>query len=193
MINGNNEKGRVTELLLEIGEGGQDAYNQLFPIIYHQLKGIAHNQLLRRTASGELQRTELIHEVYLKLIDQTQAQWKDRAHFFTVAAKAMRHILVDHYRKQKSGKRGGSKEFLALDANDIAEDGNSEYLEELHELMDQLARVNERMHAIVDLRFFAGMTIEEIAGLLDLSTSTVDREWKAARIWLYHNLKNSEV
>lgn len=190
MNNGNDEKGRVTELLLEIGEGGQDAYNQLFPIVYSQLKHIAHNQLLRRTASGELQRTELIHEVYLKLIDQTQAQWKDRAHFFTVAAKAMRHILVDYHRKQKSKKRGGSREFLSLDTNNIADDGNIEYLEELQELMDQLASVNERMHTIVDLRFFAGMTIKEIAGLLDLSTSTVDREWKAARMWLYSNLKD---
>jgi len=182
------EMNQVTQLLLDAGNGNRDAYNKLYPLVYDQLRHIAQNQIIRRPAGGELQKTELIHEVYLKLIDQTQTVWKDRAHFYTVAAKAMRHILVDHHRKQKAQKRGGSKEILTLDDENISIEQYSEYLEELHELLELMADVNERMHAIVDLRFFVGMTIEEIAYLLQISTSTVDRDWKTARVWLYQKL-----
>ncbi len=186
----NLDKERVTQLLLDVSKGDRDAYDRLFPVIYDQLRQIARQQIARRPAGGAYRKTELIHEVYMKLIDNTRIDWKDRTHFYTVAAKAMRHILVDHYRKQMARKRGGSKEFVALDGDDIPIETYSEHLEALHELMDHLAKANERMHTIVNLRFFGGMTIEEIAELLNISTSTVDRDWKTARTWLYHQLNS---
>ena len=104
----NLEKGRITQLLLDYGKGNEDAYKELFPLVYQQLRHIAQNQLARRPAGGQLRKTELIHEVYLKLIDQTQTTWQDRAHFYATAAKAMRHILVDRHRRQnaQSGHAG---------------------------------------------------------------------------------------
>lgn len=192
MIDGNSEQGRVTQLLLDFGQGDKDAYNQLFPLVYEQLRQIAQNQLARRPAGGHLRRTELIHKVYIKLIDQTQTAWKDRAHFYAVAAKAMRHILVDHHRKQNAQKRGGSQDLLSMNEEYISIEEYSEHLEALQELMDRLAKVDERMHTIVDLRFFAGMTTKEIADLLGISTSTVDRDWKKARGWLYQQLVMDE-
>jgi len=182
------EKGNITGLLLDFSRGNRDAYNRLFPLIYEQLQRLARNQVFQWQAPGQLRKTELIHEAYLKLIDQTQTEWKDRAHFYTMAARAMRHILVDHHRKQKAQKRGGSKEAIAFDEESIVIEKYTEHLEALQELMEQLAAVNERLKTIVDLRFFAGFTIEEIAGLLNVSTSTVDRDWKAARTWLYRQL-----
>jgi RNA polymerase sigma factor (TIGR02999 family) len=183
-----SERGRITELLLNFSSDDKDSYNRLFPHVYEQLRNLAHYQVIRWQMPGQLRRTELIHEAYLKLIDQTRIMWKDRAHFYTIAAKAMRHILVDHHRKENAQKRGGSKEHLAFDEENLLVETYPEKLEILNELMDQLADANERMHTIVDLRFFAGFTIEEIADILNVSTSTVDREWKAARTWLYRQL-----
>ncbi len=188
MSESKNLKGRITELLISFKQGDQGAYNELFPLVYKQLKYVAQNQLSRRPARGEFRKTELIHEVYLKLIDQSQADWKDRAHFYAAAAKAMRHILVDRYRRQNAQKRGGTHSDISLNEKHVAIEEYPEKLIGLHELMEQLAEVNERMHTIVDLRFFAGMTIEEIAELLNVSTSTVDRDWAKARGWLYQQL-----
>lgn len=181
-----SEKGRITQLLHEAGNGDRDAYNRLFPLVYERLRHIAQNQLARQPAP--MRKTELLHELYLKLIDQTQADWRDRAHFFAVAARAMRHILVDHHRKRRALKRGGPQEPLPLDEERIAFEERSDQLLTLHELMDRLAELDERMHAVVDLRFFGGMTIPEIADLLHVSTSTVDRDWKKARGWLYQHM-----
>lgn len=188
MAIGKIKKGSITQLLLDMGKGNRSAYNKLFPLVYEQLGHMAKNQLAARPAGGQLRKTELIHEVYLKLIDQTQTDWRDRSHFYAVAAKAMRHILVDRHRRLQAQKRGGTKEILPLDSTAVPMDEHSEYLLGLHELMDRLAEVDERMHTIVDLRFFAGMSIEEIAELLNISTSTVDRDWAKARGWLYQQL-----
>jgi len=184
----NTEKGRITQLLHEFGKGDEDAYNELFPLVYQYLHHIAQNQLARRPVDGQLRKTELIHEVYLKLIDQTQANWHDRAHFYATAAKAMRHILVDHYRKRNAQKRGGANNPITLEEERIPIENYPEQLHGIHELMMQLAEVDERMHVIVDLRFFAGMKIEEIAKLLNISSSTVDRDWAKARGWLYQQM-----
>ncbi len=188
MVGVKTDKGRITELLLNLGRGDRDAYNRLFPLIYDHMRRLAHNQVGRWQSPGQLRRTELIHEAYLKLIDQSQTEWKDRVHFYTVAAKVMRHILVDHHRKERAKKRGGSKEVVPFDEEYSGIEKYADHLETLQELMEQLAGVSERMHTIVDLRFFAGFTIEEIAELLNVSTSTVDRDWKAARTWLYRQL-----
>lgn len=182
------DKGRITQLLLDMDGGSREAYNKLFPLVYEQLRFIAQNQLAHRPANKALQKTELIHEVYLKLIDNSQADWRNRAHFYAMAAKAMRHILVDRHRKQNAQKRGGSQNVITFDERMGLKDEYSEHLEALHELMGQLKQVDERMYTIVDLRFFAGMTIEEIAELLNISTSTVDRDWAKARGWLYQQM-----
>jgi len=182
------DKGRITQLLLDMDGGSREAYNKLFPLVYEQLRFIAQNQLAHRPANKALQKTELIHEVYLKLIDNSQADWRNRAHFYAMAAKAMRHILVDRHRKQNAQNRGGSQNVITFDERMGLKDEYSEHLEALHELMGQLKQVDERMYTIVDLRFFAGMTIEEIAELLNISTSTVDRDWAKARGWLYQQM-----
>lgn len=186
----NIEKGRVTRLLLDYGEGNDNAYNELFPLVYQQLRFIAQNQLARRPGDGQFSKTELIHEVYLKLIDQTKTDWHDRAHFYAAAAKAMRHIMVDRHRRQNAQKRGGTNRPGALDEERIAIEEYPEHLITLHQSMERLLEVDERMHTIVDLRFFAGMNIQEIAGLLNISTSTVDRDWAKARGWLFQQLKH---
>ncbi len=182
------EKGRITQLLLNYKRGEKDAYNELFSLVYGHLRYIAQNQLARRPANKQLRKTELVHEAYLKLIDQSQTDWHDRAHFYAAAAKAMRHILVDHYRRQNAQKRGGGQEVIPMEGADFSIDPYPVQLLELHHSMEQLAQVDERMYTIVDLRFFAGMTIDEIARLLHISTSTVDRIWARARGWLYQQL-----
>ena len=184
-----SEKGAITQLLHQAGSGDREAYNRLFPLVYERLGRIARHEVARQP--GPLRRTELLHEVYLRLIDQTQTDWNDRAHFFAVAARAMRHILVNHHRMRQAQKRGGSQEPLPLDEDRISFDERSEQLLALHELMVDLAELDERMHTIVDLRFFGGMTIQEIAELLQVSTSTVDRDWKKARGWLYQQMTQS--
>lgn len=187
----NAEKGRITQLLHDYGKGNDNAYNELFTLVYQHLRHIAKYQIAQRPADGELRKTGLIHEVYLKMIDQTQANWRDRAHFYATASKAMRHILVDRYRHQNAQKRGGAQNAITLDEERMPIEDYPEQLLGLHELMQQLAEVDERMYEIVDLRFFAGMTIEEIAELLDISSSTVDRDWAKARGWLYQQLNES--
>jgi RNA polymerase sigma factor (TIGR02999 family) len=188
MVEEKNKAGNVTELLVRFGRGDRDSYNRLFPLIYDQLSRLAQYQVSRWQNPDRLRRTELINEAYLKLIDQTQTEWKDRSHFYAIAAKAMRHILVDYHRKRKAQKRGGLNEIVPLDEEEATVDVYSEHLETLQGLMKQLAEVNERMHTVVDLSFFAGFTIKEIANLLNVSTSTVDRDLKAARAWLYREL-----
>jgi RNA polymerase sigma factor (TIGR02999 family) len=188
MVEEKNKAGNVTELLVRFGRGDRDSYNRLFPLIYDQLSRLAQYQVSRWQNPDRLRRTELINEAYLKLIDQTQTEWKDRSHFYAIAAKAMRHILVDYHRKRKAQKRGGLNEIVPLDEEEATVDVYSEHLETLQGLMKQLAEVNERMHTVVDLSFFAGFTIKEIADLLNVSTSTVDRDLKAARAWLYREL-----
>jgi RNA polymerase sigma factor (TIGR02999 family) len=188
MVEEKNKSGNVTELLVRFGRGDHDSYNRLFPLVYDQLSRLAQYQVSRWHNTDRLRRTELINEAYLKLIDQTQTEWKDRSHFYAIAAKAMRHILVDYHRKRKAQKRGGLNEIVPLDEEEATVDVYSEHLETLQGLMKQLAEVNERMHTVVDLSFFAGFTIKEIADLLNVSTSTVDRELKAARAWLYREL-----
>lgn len=182
------EKGHITQLLLDFKRGDKNAYNELFSLVYVQLRHIAQNKLARSPANKQLRKTELVHEAYLKLIDQARTDWHDRVHFYAAASRAMRHILVDHYRRQNAQKRGGAQDDTLLESADFSVEQYPKRLMDLHELMEKLAQVDERMHTIVDLRFFGGMTIGEIAELLHVSTSTVDRDWAKARGWLYQQL-----
>jgi RNA polymerase sigma factor (TIGR02999 family) len=184
------EPGKITTLLQSAGNGDLNAYNRLFPLVYDHLRALAQAQLNRVSGDLMVNRTELIHEMYLRLIDQTMSGTNDRAHFYALAARAMRHIMVDHYRKSHAGKRGGDHVRVPVHEELIVPELTEDHIVALHELMEQLRDIDERLYTVVDLRFFAGLTIEEIAEMLQISTSTVDRDWKKARGWLYRQLIN---
>ncbi|PYS31332.1 MAG: RNA polymerase subunit sigma-70, partial [Acidobacteria bacterium] len=162
-------------------------------LIYKELRNLAHNFLYRERPGHTLQTTALVHEAYLKLIDQNDARWQNRAHFFAIAAQAMRRILIDSARKHAAAKRGGPQEELSLDeVADIAlePDGN---LLKLDEALNQLAKIDPRQSRIVELRYFGGLTIEETAEVISVSPATVKREWMMARAWLHQEISESEL
>lgn len=179
----------ITDLLIKVRNGDRGAYDQLFPRVYDQLREIAEVQLYKEYRNHTLQKTALVHEVYMKLTDQTDIVWQDRAHFFAVAARAMRQILVDYARKKKAEKRGGDRTHITLDEEKINLDQHADDLIELNDLIDKLSQFDERKSKVVEMRFFGGMTIREIAELLEVSTRTIDRDWLKARTWLHKELK----
>lgn len=182
-------KSQITQLLIHASAGGREAFDQLFPLVYDHLRAIAGDQLAMEQAGHTLQKTALVHEVYIKLIDRTMVQWQDRAHFYYIATRAMRRILVDYARKKATGKRGGGRHRITLDEDQLNMDNHAEELIELNDLIDKMAEFDERKSQIVEMRFFTGMSIREIAEILDVSTRTVDRDWLKARSWLYKELK----
>lgn len=182
------EKANITTLLIDASNGNEQAFDELFPLVYDQLKNIARHQLAGERSGHTLRKTSLVHEVYLKLIDQTRIEWTGRAHFFAIAARAMRQILVDYARKRTAQKRGGKQHRITLDEDTLDMENHAEELLELNDLIDRLAEFDERKSKVVEMRFFAGMTIREIAELLDVSTRTVDRDWLKARGWIYQEL-----
>ena len=185
------DKARITQLLINAGSGSEEDFNELFPVIYNQLRYIAANQLAGERRGHTLQKTALVHEVYLKLIDQTQIKWHDRAHFFGIAARAMRQILVDYARKRNAQKRGGSLQPISFEEDTLDLDNHAEELIELDDLIDKMAQFDERKSKIAEMRFFGGMSVREIAKLLDVSTRTIDRDWLKARAWLQNELKST--
>lgn len=185
------EKANITKLLIDASRGNEQAFDQLFPLVYNHLKDIARHQLARERTGHTLRKTSLVHEVYLKLIDQTRIEWNDRAHFFAIAARAMRQILVDYARKRTAQKRGGKQQHITLDEETLDIDSHAEELIELNDLIERLAQLDERKSKVVEMRFFGGMTIREIAELLDVSTRTIDRDWLKARTWIHNELKKN--
>ena len=138
-----------------------------------------------RPAGGALDTTEVVHEAYLKLIDQSRVEWSDRSHFLALSARAMRHVLIDHYRRQRTGKRGGDHSEVTFEEGRIPIDDRGRTLLAVDEVLDQLAQKDERMAQVVTYRFYGGMTYEEIAEVTGRSVPTVKRDWKRARTWLY--------
>lgn len=188
MKNENN----ITRLLVDIRRGESDAYNRLFSIVYDQLKEMAryHLRFSGDNINQTLSKTGLVHEAYIKLIDYKESEWENRAHFYAIASKCMRHILVDLSRKKTAEKRGGKKRNLTLNEERISLDEHAETLIDLSELIDKMAEFDKRKSQIVEMRFFAGMTIPEISEVLNVSGRTVDRDWLKARAWLVHKLKS---
>lgn len=179
----------VTHLLHDWGKGDQEALEQLVPLIYDELRRLAHNVLYRERSGHTLQTTALVHEAYLKLIDQRDTRWQNRAHFFAIAAQAMRRILVDSARRHKALKRGGVAENLSLDeAPDVAVEPDPILLP-LDEALTALAQFDSQQSKIVELRFFGGLTIEETAEVMKLSKDTVKDDWAMARAWLRNLLR----
>lgn len=185
---GTNNSGGVTQTLLNWSSGDREAAADLLPLVYDELRRLASIYLSRERQDHTLQPTALVHEAYLRLIDQTRVEWQNRAHFFGVAAEMMRRILIDHAKRTKASKRGGFAEKLALDeAVAFSEDQEVDLLA-LDDALSDLARLDPRQSRIVELRFFGGLTLEETAEVTKLSRATVEREWVMAKAWLYSQL-----
>ena len=179
---------RVTELLLAWGEGDLSALDQLIPLVHAELRRIAVRYMARERLGHTLQPTALVNEVYLRLVDVERVHWKNRAHFLAVAARMMRRILVDFARSRRYQKRGGGGEHVVFDEALVIDVGRGHDLLALDDALDELARVDDRQSQIVVMRFFAGLTVDEIAGVLGISAATVMRDWKLAKSWLLREL-----
>ena len=188
-----DEHGSATDLLLRAGAGDTAAVAGMFPLVYDELRRLAHRQLRRESPGRTLGTTELVHEAYLKLIDQTRVAWTGRAHFMAIAATAMRRILVDRARARRSLKRGGARDVLTLDAVELGLEDRADLLVELDEALDRLRALDERQARIVECRFFGGMTEEETAEALGIGLRTTKRDWAKARSWLYRELYGDEA
>ena len=183
------DREQITDLLLQIRGGSPDAMDRLFHSVYGELRRIAGRQLRGERPGHSLGTTGLVHETYLKLADQTRVQWQDRTHFYRVAARAMRRILVDYARRYRAQRRGGELRRVSLDEDaTVAERG--ETLLALDEALERLAAKNERLSSVVECRYFGGLTEEETAETLGVTTRTVQRDWAKARGWLYLELVN---
>ena len=178
---------QISELLAELRAGRREAFDQILPLVYHELRRTARRELAVRP-SDTLSTTALVHELYLKFARTQSADWRDRAHFLSVAAVAMRHILVDRARRRSAEKRGGAYRDVSLDEELTTADDQAESLLELHEALGQLASLDERLARVVECRFFGGMTEQETAEVLGVTTRTVRRDWVKARGLLLQSL-----
>ena len=181
----------VTNLLIQLSQGNKQVTDEIFPLIYDELKRIAGGYLKNEREEHTLQPTALVHEAYLKLIDQTRVSWQNRAHFLGVAAQVMRRILVDHARHRGAEKRFGQLDKLQLNENiDKAVEMDSE-LVALDDALKSLAKVDPALAKLVELRFFGALTFEETAEVMGISPRTAKRHWQLARAWLYRNLSQT--
>jgi len=180
----------VTGLLVDWSRGDRGALEKLAPIVLNELRRVAKRELRRERAGHTLQPTALVNELYLRLVEQRRASWKDRAHFFAVAAQIMRRILVDHARAQLAAKRGGSSPRVSLE--EAVDVGRAPVFEVLavDRALTQLAELDAEQARIVELMFFSGLTVEETAHVLGRSPRTIKREWRVAKAWLHHQLHN---
>jgi RNA polymerase sigma factor (TIGR02999 family) len=174
----------VTRLLAVAREGDPAALDELFSLVYDQLRVLSHARRVQWQGDYTLQTTALVHEAYVKLVRQAGVGWQDRAHFFAVASRAMRQILVNYAERRRAQKRGGDALVIPLeDANPVAPEAAEELLA-LNEALERLAAIDERRHRVVEYRFFAGLTIDETAEVLGVSNATVSRDWALASAWL---------
>jgi RNA polymerase sigma factor (TIGR02999 family) len=180
----------VTQLLLDWSKGNQTALNKLMPLIYRELRRLAHQYLSKERTGHTMQTTDLVHEAYLRLVDQRRVRWQNRSHFFGVAAQLMRRILVDHARRHKRVKRGGDTTIVSLDEVAVVSPQSSVDLLALDEALKRLAEIDQRKATIVELRFFGGLEVKETAAFLEISEITVMRDWKMAKAWLHRELSD---
>jgi RNA polymerase sigma factor (TIGR02999 family) len=178
----------VTELLLELRHGKTGAMERLFPLVYQELRRVAHRALWGERTGHTLGTTGLVHEAYLRLADQTRLEYKDRAHFYGIAARAMRHILVDYARRHRAAKRGGAQKPVVLDEALLSVEDRAEALIALDEALNDLEGVDPRLSQVVQCRFFGGLTEEETGEVLGVTARTVRRDWLKAKGWLYSQL-----
>lgn len=179
----------VTRMLNAIEQGGTEATDKLIPLVYEELRRLAAQKMAQEKPGQTLQATALVHEAYIRLVDSEAQNWRSRTHFFTVAAEAMRRILIDNARRKKSLKRGGGQQTASLDNVEFAIEEPSEDIIALDEALEKLALEDPVKANLVKLRYFAGMTIEQAADILDISRATADRYWSYARVWLFHETR----
>lgn len=182
----------ISQLLQRWSRGDRAALDELLPLVYDELHRIAHRYIAQQAPGHTLQTTALLHEAYLRLAGQEEKQWENRAHFFGVAAQAMRHILVDYARAQVRDKRGGGAQRISLDDALTLGPEHSAELIALNDALTDLAKLDERQSRIVELRFFGGLTEPEIATLLQVSQRTVSSDWRLARAWLLRQMDQTE-
>ena len=178
----------ITELLVGYGRGDKEALDKLMPIVYDELRRQAARYLRREQPGHTMQTTALIHEAYVRLVDQRNVQWQNRAHFFGIAAQMMRRILVDHARTKKRAKRGGSAVKVSLADATIPVKEQDLDVVALDEALNRLAEIDEQQSRVVELRFFSGLTVEETAEVMHISPATVKRDWSMAKAWLHREL-----
>jgi len=180
----------VTALLVRLSNGGQAVLDDLLPAVYDELRRLAHRKLRGERDDLTLRTTELVHEAYLKLVDHHDVDWQDRQHFFAVAARAMRQVLVEHARRRRADKRGGGAPIQPLDQVTPSTPRPPAAVLAVDQALDRLAELDERQVRVVECRFFGGYTIEETADVLDVSHSTVERDWRTAKAWLRRELQD---
>jgi RNA polymerase sigma factor (TIGR02999 family) len=182
----------VTEVLAQIRGGDKRAADKLLPLVYDEFRALARHYLSQERANHTLQPTALVHEAYMKLVDQTRVDWQGRSHFFAVAAQAMRRILVDHARSRQREKRGGGRARVMLDEAVALSPQKDEDVLALDEALEKLAKLDARQAKVVELRFFGGLDVEEVAEALGVSKRTVEGDWTFARAWLSRELRAGE-
>lgn len=181
----------LTGLLVEWREGDQAALDRLMPLVYDQLRRIAHRYVQRERDGHTLQTSALVNEAYLRLADQ-KVVWQNRSHFFAVTARVMRHILIDHARRRRYAKHGGDAHQVSIDEAATMSLERAAELIALEEALDELAQLDQRKSQVVEFRYFGGLSLEETAEALNISLMTVRRDWRAAKAWLYRRLKETE-
>jgi RNA polymerase sigma factor (TIGR02999 family) len=175
----------ITQILRELRGGSSGAVETLLPLVYDELRAMAHRRLNPGARDVTLDTTALVHEAYVRLFDRSQLDWNDRRHFFSVAAIAMRQIIVDHARRRSAEKRGGAMRRVDLDATNLAVDEQAEEIVALNDALSRLAKLDERLARTVELRFFGGLSVEEVAEVMQTSERTVKRDWRKARALLF--------
>jgi RNA polymerase sigma factor (TIGR02999 family) len=180
----------VTLLLNELQSGNRETINKILPIVYNELRKLASKYLSKEYSNRTIQTTELVHEAYLKLIGSTNISWQNRAHFFAIAANAMRQILVDNARKRNANKRGDRENKISLDEAPTISVQTDEQILSLDDALKKLQTVDERSCKIVELRYFSGLTIEETSEFLEISPATTKRDWNFAKAWLYREMQS---
>ena len=183
---------RVTQLLQQWSYGDDAALAELTPLVYEELRRLAHHYMRGERCGHTLQTTALVNEAYLRLADQTNPNWQSRAHFFAVAARAMRGILVNYAKSNQAQKRGGGAARIELDEAAILSPEQSKEIVDLHEALERLATLNSRKARVVELKYFGGLNHDEIAEVMKISTVTVRRDWMFAKTWLYDELQNAD-
>jgi|SRR5450755_1113585 RNA polymerase sigma factor (TIGR02999 family) len=182
----------VTQLLVDASTGKQEAVDALFPIVYAELRRLAGSYLRRERPDHTLQSTALVHEAYMRLVDQ-KVSWQNRAHFLGIAAQTMRRILLDHAKRRAASKRGGGEYTLQLDEGLMHGKGRELNLIALDDALSELEKIDPTRGRIVEMRFFGGLSNEEAALVLGVSPATVQRQWAGARAWLFHAMKEGEA
>lgn len=190
--NENDTPGDITQLLQELRQGRSTAFDNLIPLVYEELRRIARHRLRSERDDHTLRTTELVHEAYERLVDHHAVDWNDRSHFFAVAARAMRQVLVEHARRKNAQKRGGTVPHISVDDSPPSTSPPSVSVLALNEALDRLETLDARQARVVEGRFFAGMTVQQTARMLDVSASTVKRDWRTARAWLARELDEND-